>query len=135
MSANISPNLASPVSTSAQGDGKVPFSQKMSYGAGGWVDHTNMQMLQMLAMLVFVVDLGVSPAYLGVIFTFQRLWDSVSDPLMGHITDNFRSRWGRRRLFILIGGIATAVFYSAIGSIILSTLAQNVEFSEEYQKV
>ena len=114
MSSNPSSTLPSPVSTSEQGDGKVPFSQKMSYGAGGWVDHTNMQMLQMLAMLVFVVDLGVSPAYLGVIFTFQRLWDSVSDPLMGHITDNFRSRWGRRRLFILIGGIATAVFYSAI---------------------
>jgi GPH family glycoside/pentoside/hexuronide:cation symporter len=40
-----------------------------------------------------------------------RLWDAVSDPIVGHISDNTRTRWGRRRPFLLIGGIAVALSF------------------------
>lgn len=61
--------------------------------------------------LIGNIGLGLSAFWLGVIMIIPRLWDAVSDPLMGHISDNFRTRWGRRRPFILIGGIAVAVSF------------------------
>jgi len=46
-----------------------------------------------------------------VILIIPRLWDAVSDPIIGHISDNTRTRFGRRRPFLLIGGILVAVFF------------------------
>ena len=43
-----------------------------------------------------------------------RLWDALSDPIMGHLSDNTRTRWGRRRPYILIGGIAVALSFVAM---------------------
>jgi GPH family glycoside/pentoside/hexuronide:cation symporter len=38
-------------------------------------------------------------------------WDAVTDPVMGHITDNTRSRFGRRHPYILLGGIASIIVF------------------------
>lgn len=58
-----------------------------------------------MAMPILNMTLGVSPAIISMILSFKGIWDGLADPIMGHFSDNFRSRWGRRRPFILIGGI------------------------------
>jgi sugar (glycoside-pentoside-hexuronide) transporter len=63
--------------------------------------------------LRFLTDfVGISPALAGSIIAVARIWDAVSDPLMGVITDNTRSRFGRRKPYFLVGffGILAAVF-------------------------
>ena len=60
------------------------------------------------------ISLGLNAFWLGVILIIPRLWDAVSDPLIGHISDNTRTRWGRRRPFLLIGGILVSVFFVAM---------------------
>ncbi len=57
------------------------------------------------------ISLGLSAFWLGTIMIIPRLWDAVSDPVMGHLSDNTRTRWGRRRPYILIGGIAVALSF------------------------
>ena len=47
----------------------------------------------------------------GMIYLFPRLFDAISDPLMGFISDNTKSKWGRRRQYVLIGGIIMGVAY------------------------
>ncbi|MFA6403935.1 MAG: MFS transporter [Salinivirgaceae bacterium] len=57
------------------------------------------------------ISLGLSAFWLGVIMIIPRLWDAFSDPIIGHLSDNTRSRWGRRRPFILIGGLFVSITF------------------------
>jgi GPH family glycoside/pentoside/hexuronide:cation symporter len=70
-----------------------------------------------LSGLIVNVGLGVSAVLVGVAQMVPRLWDAITDPLMGHITDNTRTPWGRRRPFILLGGIAVAVTFVAMWAV------------------
>lgn len=54
--------------------------------------------------LVFLTDVAkISPALAGTILLVGKIWDAVTDPSMGYISDNTKSRFGRRRLYFLIG--------------------------------
>ncbi|MFG0329054.1 MAG: MFS transporter [Phycisphaerales bacterium] len=62
-------------------------------------------------MVVLVQGLGLDPVLWGILFFVPRLSDALTDPIMGFISDNTRSRWGRRRPYILIGSIVAGVSY------------------------
>ena len=55
---------------------------------------------------ILIIAMHVSPILIGLILGIKTLWDSVTDPIMAYVTDNTRSRWGRRRPYILIGGVS-----------------------------
>lgn len=56
-------------------------------------------------MIFYTQILGLSAGYAGLALGISTLWDAIADPLMGHITDNTKSKYGRRHLYIFIGGI------------------------------
>lgn len=68
-------------------------------------------MTGILWMPFFNIGLGINPALLGIILMILRAWDAITDPIMGNISDNTRSRWGRRRPYLFIGAISTALLY------------------------
>ena len=47
-------------------------------------------------VIVLNLGLGMNPALVGLVAALPRLTDAITDPLMGYISDNTRSRWGRR---------------------------------------
>lgn len=54
--------------------------------------------------LIFLTDVVMlRPALAGIVILVSKIWDAANDPLMGAITDNTRSRWGRRRPYFLAG--------------------------------
>ncbi len=64
------------------------------------------------AYLVFyaTVILGMSGASIGILVSIGIIWDAVSDPIMGYLSDLTRlKKYGRRHLYLLIGGIGTVV--------------------------
>ncbi len=68
-------------------------------------------------MLFYVQVLGLSGSLAGLALSVTMFWDAVTDPVMGHITDNTRSRYGRRHPYILGGGIFLAVAFFFLWSI------------------
>jgi len=62
--------------------------------------------------LFFLTDVvGIRPAMAGIAILVGRTWDYLNDPLIGHLSDRTRSRWGRRRPFLLFGAIPFALAF------------------------
>jgi GPH family glycoside/pentoside/hexuronide:cation symporter len=93
---------------------RVPWSQLIAYGMGGLIPIALFNIAPQLMGLLGNISLGLSAFWLGTIMIVPRLWDAFSDPIMGHISDNTRSRWGRRRPYILVGGIVVALSFVAM---------------------
>jgi GPH family glycoside/pentoside/hexuronide:cation symporter len=90
---------------------RIRFSQLAAYGAGGIIPIALFNIAGILVGLMGNISLGLSAFWLGVILIIPRLWDALSDPVIGHLSDNTRTRWGRRRPYLLFGGILVAVFF------------------------
>ncbi len=102
------------VDRSTKAEDKIQFSQLAAYGAGGIIPIALFNVAGILVGLMGNISLGLSAFWLGAILIVPRLWDALSDPIIGHLSDNTRTRWGRRRPFLLLGGIAVAVSFVVI---------------------
>ncbi|MBC8011580.1 MAG: MFS transporter [Burkholderiales bacterium] len=90
---------------------RVSFWKKNAYGSSVMVAVWGGQLLKVLSGSVFVDGMGMSPAGIGIVFLIFRLWDAFLDPFMGWLSDNTRTRWGRRRPYVLVGGILTGLIF------------------------
>ena len=88
---------------------KVPVAQKLGYGLGTFHDMWGHWLYPGMAYQVFNIFLGVSPALVGAALLINRLFDAMSDPLFGWLSDNTRTRFGRRRPYILVGSILAGI--------------------------
>ncbi len=72
-----------------------------------------MYLLLSLYMMKFATDiLLIAPAVMGVIYSLSRIWDAISDPLVGYLSDRTTTRLGRRRTWILASCVPiSASFY------------------------
>lgn len=96
--------------TTAPAD-RVAVSQKIAYGLGAVVTIVAVNSVVQLTSLVYVVGLGVSAIWIGYAQAFPRLWDALVDPFIGNMSDNSRSRFGRRIPFLVVGGILVGVAF------------------------
>jgi len=80
------------------------------WGAGAIADYWMYFQFAMIAT-VFTTTYKLDPRYVGLALTIPRLFDGLIDPFIGHLSDNTRSRWGRRRPFLFV----TTILGSIIG--------------------
>lgn len=86
-------------------------SQMISYSVGECANSLLMNSLLGFAMLYYTDALGLKHSLAGIAMAVAVFWDAVTDPVMGHITDNTRSRFGRRHPYILLGGVAAIITF------------------------
>jgi GPH family glycoside/pentoside/hexuronide:cation symporter len=89
---------------------KVPFGDKVAFGIGMLANQMFPAVLGIF-MVVLVQDLGFPGWMWGVLFFLPRVFDSITDPIMGFISDNTKSRWGRRRQYVFIGAIVMGISF------------------------
>jgi GPH family glycoside/pentoside/hexuronide:cation symporter len=92
---------------------KVPFGQKVAFGLGMLANQMFPAALGIF-MVVLVQDMGFPGWMWGILFFLPRVFDSVTDPIMGFISDNTRSRWGRRSHYVFIGAIVMGISFVAM---------------------
>ena len=90
---------------------KVPMGQKIAFGLGMLANQMFPAALGIF-MVVLIQDYGVPTWMWGILFFLPRVFDSITDPIMGFISDNTRSIWGRRRQYVFIGAIVMGVSFS-----------------------
>lgn len=94
--------------------GRVPLAEKLILGVGMLASFFGYVAVNSLAYPVYNMILGVSPALIGIALLVPRLWDAFTDPVMGIISDNFHSRWGRRKPFIVVGAIVMGLSFGLL---------------------
>ncbi|MCA9232386.1 MAG: MFS transporter [Planctomycetales bacterium] len=92
---------------------RISTLQKSAYAVGMLVN--NLQAAALPAMVIILnLGLGMDPFLVGIIGFLPRLVDAITDPIMGYISDNTSSRWGRRRPYIFSGAILAGLVFAAM---------------------
>ena len=90
--------------------GLVPMSQKIAFGLGMLANQMFPAALGIF-MVVLVENLGMPTWMWGITFFLPRILDAFIDPIMGFISDNTRSKWGRRRQYVFIGAVIMGISF------------------------
>ena len=88
---------------------KLSFRSKFFYGGGDFAINIMWQ-LTVFYLIFFYTDIfGLSPANAGLVFFIAKIWDAITDPIMGYIADNTSTRWGKFRPYILFGSVPALI--------------------------
>ncbi|MFV0576292.1 MAG: MFS transporter [Vibrio sp.] len=92
---------------------EVKLKNMICWGAGDIVGNGTGTILGLWALYFYIQVAGLSPVQAGSIFAIGKIWDAINDPIIGYTTDNIRTKWGRRRVFLLFGA-PLMLLYSTI---------------------
>lgn len=98
------PSITSPTETI------VPMSQKIAFGLGMLANQMFPAALGIF-MVVLVENLGMPSWMWGILFFLPRIFDAFFDPIMGFISDNTKSVWGRRRQYVFFGAVTMGISF------------------------
>ncbi|MEM7107836.1 MAG: MFS transporter [Bacteroidota bacterium] len=92
---------------------QIPYGQKVAFGVGMLANQMFPAALGIF-MVVLVQNLGFPGWMWGIVYFLPRISDALTDPIMGFISDNTKSRWGRRRQYVLAGAIIMGVAFTVM---------------------
>ncbi len=103
-----------PAAAAVPGEDRLPVSLKLGWGIGAFGISLLMNGISGVLLLFAVSMLGIDPWLAGTIITVSKLFDAVTDPIVGLWSDRLRSRHGRRRPFLTWGAVMSAVSFAII---------------------
>ncbi|MCX6056467.1 MAG: glycoside-pentoside-hexuronide (GPH):cation symporter [Chloroflexi bacterium] len=95
-------------------DGKLSRRTKLMYGVGDMGINLADTMVSLLFAIFLTDVVGLRPALAAVAVFIGRTMDYINDPIIGYLSDRTRSRWGRRRPFILFGLLPFLLAYTLL---------------------
>ncbi|MFW5780410.1 MAG: MFS transporter [Bacillota bacterium] len=108
----------------------IPPKEKLSYGLGSLMDGGGVALISCIMLNYMTNALGIAMGVAATIMMISKAWDAISDPLMGIISDGTRSKWGRRKPFMFVGGffliIALFLLLLPLNNFNISTLGKSI---------
>lgn len=99
---------------------RIPLKEKIFYGMGALMDGGGVALMSCVMLNYMTDTLKIAAASASTVMMVSKIWDAVTDPVMGHISDNTRSKYGRRKPYMFVGGIlliiALALLFAPIKS-------------------
>ncbi len=89
--------------------GKLPARTKFFYGIGDLGNAMVNSAIQFFLMKFYTDAALVVPALAGNALLIGKIWDAINDPLSGWFTDKTKSRFGKRRVFMIFGAIPLGI--------------------------
>ena len=104
----------------------LPFKTKFGWGIGTLTVSLMFQANGLL-LLVYLTDyVNMQAATAGLLIGLSKIYDAVTDPVMGRISDKTDSRWGKRRPYILIGTLMCAMSFLLLFNLALFAESENI---------
>lgn len=97
-------------------DGRLSFGEVLSYGLPASTMAVVMVSVAIYLPNFYTDELGLTAGLLSWVFLAGRIWDAVTDPLMGYVSDRTRTRWGRRRPYMLLAALPLWLVFFLIWS-------------------
>lgn len=88
--------------------------QKFAWAFGGVAENLAMNVIPTLVYNIFQIGMGISPFIIGLAMSASKFIEGISDTFFGNLSDNTRTRFGRRRPWIFIGAILLALVFTAV---------------------
>ena len=95
-------------------DAKTPMKDIMAYSSGEGVTSIMLNSILNFAMLYYTQVIGLDATLAGLAISVSIFWDAITDPIMGHISDNTKSKWGKRHPYMLLGGLLSLFFFTLL---------------------
>ena len=92
-------------------EGLLPVSTYVGYGAGQIGGQILRDTPALILPIYMTTVLGLEAALAGLIIMIAKIWVVIADPIAGIVSDKTQTRWGRRRPFILLGGLIAALSF------------------------
>jgi glycoside/pentoside/hexuronide:cation symporter, GPH family len=102
------------VSGQRSGQRRLPARIRIGYSAGSLVTGAFGTVPGLLLLPYLTDTLGVTAGLAGLLVLAPKAWDVVVNPIAGRLSDRTRGRWGARRPYLLIGGLALAVLFASM---------------------
>ncbi len=95
-------------------DGKLSPRKKLMYGAGDIGFSLTSTILGVYFLFFMIEVVGLRPAVAAIPIGIGKIWDFINDPIFGYISDRTRTRWGRRRPYLLFGALPLALTFTML---------------------
>lgn len=79
----------------------LSMKEKIAYGLGDTASNIIFQTVMMFLLIYYTDVVGLSPALVGTLFLVVRIFDAITDPLMGAMADRTKTKWGQFRPYLL----------------------------------
>lgn len=89
----------------------VSTKEKLCFGIGAIGKDAVCNLVAAFLMVYFTDTLYLAPAFVGTLFFAARIWDAVNDPVMGMIVDNTHTRFGKFRIWLIIGTLVNSIVF------------------------